>query len=180
MTSASEGPFPGDDVIPTPDLTMDRVLRLDASPIVVWPWLEQLGRQRAGWYLPPLVERVVPRSRRAARTVDPQWLGLSVGDEIPDWGPGDPTFSVVAIEPPRHLVYWSTRPRRHRRGQRNPPIRLTWALLLRERGTSSTSLHLRLRIDLGHPAGPVATCGGGFIDWLTVELLGRGLNDRLR
>ncbi|MBA2774764.1 MAG: hypothetical protein H0U36_12085, partial [Nocardioidaceae bacterium] len=84
--------LPGDGVLPGADLVMDRVLDLDAAPDEVWPWLEQLGKQRAGWYLPRVVEVVVPRSRRAARRIESRWHDLQVGDRIPDWGPGAPTF----------------------------------------------------------------------------------------
>ena len=172
--------LPGDDVVPDARLVMDRVLVLAGTPDVVWPWLEQLGKKRADWYMPRAVERLVPASRRAARRVDPRWLGLSVGDRIPDWGPGDPSFEVLEIEAPRHLVYWSERARKPRRGAARPPMRMTWALVLREHGPSSTELHLRLRVDLGHAPGPVATYGGGAMDWATVRLLGLGLNERLR
>jgi len=170
--------LPGDGVLPGADLVMDRVLDLDAGPDQVWPWLEQLGKERAGWYLPRVVEVAVLRSRRGARRIEPRWQGLRIGDTIPDWGPGSPTFEVLEIERPRHLVYWSQRPRSARRGQVRPPLRLTWALVLEPRGRA-TRLQLRLRLDLGHPAGPVAAYGGGLIDWLTVRLLGIGLNERL-
>lgn len=170
--------LPGDGVLPGADLVMDRVLDLDAAPDEVWPWLEQLGKQRAGWYLPRVVEVVVPRSRRAARRIESRWHDLQVGDRIPDWGPGAPTFEVLEIERPGHLLYWSERPRSDRGGRARPPLRLTWALVLEPRGDASR-LHLRLRLDLGHPAGPVAAYGGGLIDWLTVRLLGVGLNERL-
>ncbi len=161
---------------------MDRHLHLSAPPHVVWPWIEQLGKERAGWYLPRGVERLLPRSGRATRQVDQRWLGLRPGDVVPDWGPGRPTFEVLQVEAPSHLVYWSERPRRR---QARPPLRCTWALVLSpeggpDGGPTGTHLHLRLRLDLGKPAGPVATYGGGAFDWLTVTLMGRGLEERLR
>ncbi len=171
--------LPGDDVLPNARLVMDRILTLAAPPAEVWPWLEQLGKRRAGWYLPRRVERFVPPSRRAARRIEPRWLGLSIGDAIPDWGRGDPQFEILEIERPRHLVYWSSRPRRPRRDRARDPMRLTWALVLSERGAASSELHLRLRVELGHDPGPVATYGGGAMDRATVALLGRGLNERL-
>jgi hypothetical protein len=158
---------------------MDRHLDLDASVEEVWPWVEQLGKDRAGWYLPHGVELLVPRRRRALRRVESRWLGLAPGDVVPDWGPGDPTFEVLEIEPPHHLVYWSERPRRARRGVPRPPLRLTWALVLSPAGPRRSHLDLRLRLDLGKPAGPVATYGGGAVDLLTVWLMGRGLRERL-
>ncbi len=179
-----QGPYatrdlPGDGVLPHADPVMDRHLRLPGTPAQVWPWVEQLGKTRAGWYLPRRVEAVLPRGRRATRRVDQRWLGLAVGDVVPDWGPGDPTFEVLEIEPPHHLVYWSERPRRPRRGVQRPPMLCTWALVLTASGARETDLHLRLRLDLGKPAGPVATYGGGAIDLLTVALMGRGLRERL-
>lgn len=159
---------------------MDRCLLLAGSPETVWPWLEQLGKNRGGWYLTRAVERFIPPSRRAARTIEPRRLGLRRGDEIPDWGPGDPTFTVLEIERAHHLVYWSQRPRKDRGGTARPPIKLTWALVLTALGPTASRLDLRLRLDLGNPPGPIATYGGGAMDRLTVWLLGKGLNERLR
>lgn len=173
-------PLPGDDVLPHADPVIERHLHLPGAPEDVWPWLEQLGKHRGGWYMPRTVERMVPARRRALRYVDEGFLGLQVGDLIDDWGPGDPSFELLRIERPHHLVWWSERPRRPRRGVARPPMRLTWALVVSPVDGLRTHLHLRLRLDLGKPAGPVATYGGDAVDWLTVWLLGRGLEERLR
>lgn len=179
-------------MLPDADPVMDRHLHLAAPPHVVWPWIEQLGKERAGWYLPRAVERMLPRGGRATRRVEQRWLGLRPGDVIPDWGPGRPTFEVLEVEAPHHLVYWSERPRPPRRGRERAPMRCTWAIALSPEGgpaeggpadrvdPSGTHVHLRLRLELGKPAGPVATYGGGAFDWLTVTLMGRGLAERLR
>jgi hypothetical protein len=172
--------MPGDEVIAAPDLVMDRRLDLAAPPAEVWPWLDQLGKRRGGWYMPRLVERFVPRSRRALRHLDASLQGLAVGDVIPDWGPGDPTFEVLAIEEPSHIVFGSERPRRPQRGSPRPPMRLTWALALTPNDPDRTDLRLRLRLDLGHPAGPLPRYGGDLLDRVTVALLGAGLNERLQ
>ena len=80
--------LPGDDLVAA-DVVMDRGFDLPAPPEDVWPWLVQLGKRRAGWYLPASVERLVPPSRRALRHVEPRWLVHEVGDVIPDWGGAD-------------------------------------------------------------------------------------------
>lgn len=171
--------FAGDELLPDAQLVMDRDLTLGAPPADVWPWLEQLGKDRAGWYLPRSVERLVPPARRASRSVDERWQ-LQVGDRIPDWGPGDPTFELVGRVEPHHLVYWSERQRRPRRGGQRPPLRLTWALVLSPVDGARTHLHLRLRADLGRKPGPLVRYGGGAMDLATVWLMGRGLDERLR
>ena len=180
-------PLPGDSVLRDADPVIERHLHLPAPPDQVWPWVEQLGKGRAGWYLPARLERLLPAPRRALRHVDGRWLGLRVGDVIADWGPGDPTFELLEIERPHHLVWWSERPRSRRGRTERPPIRMTWALVLGPEtvgpgtgsGAPGTHLHLRLRLDLGKPAGPVATYGGDAVDALTVWLLGKGLEERL-
>lgn len=162
--------LPGDDLVAA-DVVMDRGFDLRAHPDAVWPWLVQLGKRRAGWYLPASVERVVPRSRRALRHVDPALQEHHVGDVIPDWGGADATFTLAAIEEPRVLLYTS------RRGLTD----LTWCLRLSPTGgsaASGTRVHLRLRL------GPVrrrrlAEVGGGLLDALTVAGLAAGLRERV-
>src|SRR5690349_12605576 len=78
---------------------MDRAFTVAAPPAAVWPWLVQLGKKRAGWYLPAAAERFLPPGRRAAPDIRPAWQRLAVGDVIPDYGGRDETFEVAAIEP---------------------------------------------------------------------------------
>ncbi|MCW2847359.1 MAG: hypothetical protein JWR90_1333 [Marmoricola sp.] len=163
----------GDDLVPTADVVMDTGFDLAGAPDVVWPWIVQLGKQRAGWYLPRGVERFVPRSRRAARVVLPQWQGLAVGDVIPDYGGAEATFDVVEVNPARHLVYRSTR--RH--------TEVSWAITLTPTEVATetatgTRVHLRLRL------GPVrrvrlAENLGGLFDALTIAGMAAGLEERL-
>src|SRR5262245_31303093 len=111
---------PGDEIVPGADVVMDRAFTLPAPPESVWPWLVQLGKDRAGWYLTRRVERAIPPSRRALRHIDPRWQDLAVGDVIPDWGGRNETFRVEIMEPPFALVHSSLRGRTH----------LSWALVL--------------------------------------------------
>ena len=57
--------LPGDDLVAHADVVMDRAFDLPASPEDVWPWFVQLGKKRAGWYLPRSVERLVPPSSKS-------------------------------------------------------------------------------------------------------------------
>ena len=159
--------LPGDAVLPDASVVMDRAFTLSAPPTVVWPWLVQLGKDRAGWYLPRSVERLVPESRRAIRHVDPRWQELAVGDVVPDWGGKGATFEVLAMEPPNTLLYGSTRGH----------VRLTWALALTP-VEAGTRLQLRLRL-AGVKRRRLAEYGGGAFDRLTIAGLAAGLDERL-
>lgn len=167
-TSVERGrPLPGDGIVADPDVVMDRGFDLPTPPEVVWPWLLQLGKRRAGWYFPRAVERFIPPRRRGIRHLDQRWQGLAVGDVIPDYGGADATFTVEQIEAPRLIVYSSLR------GEAG----VSWVLHLEERG-ATTRLHLRLRIGpVKHPR-LVGTAGGWF-DLLTIAGLAAGLRERL-
>jgi hypothetical protein len=159
--------LPGDELVPA-DVIMDRAFTLDASPSAVWPWLVQIGKHRAGWYLPRVVERFVPRRRRAARQLDPRFASLEVGQTIADWGARDATLTATQIEPSHALVY------RSRRGRTS----FSWALVLRDVDGGSTRVHSRVRL------GPVrrrrlAEFGGGLLDAATISGLAHGLRERV-
>lgn len=159
--------LPGDELVSPADVVMDRAFSLPAPPDEVWPWLVQLGKRRAGWYLPRWFERLVPPGRRGLRTLDPAYLSLAVGDVIPDWGGRDATFTVAELEPGHHLLHTSVRGR----------TRVTWCLRLAPEGTG-TRLHLRLRLaPVKHRL--LAEHGGGAFDRLTVAGLAAGLRERV-
>jgi hypothetical protein len=157
----------GDDVITAPDIVMDRAFTLAAAPQRVWPWFVQLGKRRAGWYLPRWVEWLIPRRRRGLRRLEPGLQGLAVGDVIPDWGSDDANFVVLALDEPNAIVYRSTR----------GTVNLSWVIALRPDGPG-TRVHLRLRL------GPIrrprlAETIGGLLDLLTVAGLAAGLRERV-
>ncbi len=60
---------PGDGIVEVADVVMDRAFTVPDAPDRVWPWIVQLGKRRAGWYLPRRVERFLPASGgRCARS----------------------------------------------------------------------------------------------------------------
>ena len=164
-------PLAGDQIVARADVVMDRGFTVAASPEVLWPWLIQLGKGRAGWYLPRSVERFLRQNRRATRQIDARWQALKVGDVVPDYGGPNETFTVAILRAPTTLVYQSWR------GQLN----LTWAITLTalpDAGQHSTRVHLRLRL------GPVvhrrlAETVGELFDVLTVQAMAAGLRERL-
>ncbi|MDQ6935140.1 MAG: hypothetical protein M3130_07640 [Actinomycetota bacterium] len=169
-------PRAGDDIVAGADVVMDRAFTVDSTPAEAWPWLVQLGKGRAGWYLPRSLERFLPPSRQAARVVMPAFQHLQVGDVIPDYGGKEATFEVAALSPPTTLVY------RSRRGRTN----VSWSITLAPEAAGSvgessvrTRIHLRLRL------GPVrhqrlAETAGDLVDLLTIGGMAAGLRERLR
>ncbi len=138
---------PGDDLVDPAGVVMDRAFTVPGPPEQVWP-----------------------RSRRAARAVNPAWLGLRPGDVIPDYGGRHETFEVATITAPGALVY------RSRRGHTD----VTWSLTL-EPATGPpgrTRIFLRLRMaPVRHQR--LARTAGELIDLLTVAGMAAGLKERL-
>jgi hypothetical protein len=92
--------LPGDDVIPTPNVSETRAITIEAPPSAIWPWLLQLGFGRAGWYS---YDRIDMRGA-SADTINPDWQHLEVGQLVPTHPEGG--FRVAAIDADRSLVLY--------------------------------------------------------------------------
>jgi hypothetical protein len=161
-------PMPGDDLVPDANVIMNRSFTLDASPATVWPWFVQLGKNRAGWYLPRWAEFALPSRRRGLRRIDPALQHHAVGDRIDDWGGRNAYFDVALIEAPTALVYTSCRGH----------VELSWAIALR---ADNGRTQVRLRLRLANVRRPwLANSVGDWFDALTVAGLAAGLRERVR
>lgn len=163
--------LPGDELIPEAEVVMDRRASLTASSEQVWPWLLQLGKGRAGWYLSRRLERFVRRRNRALREIDPSYQHVTLGARVADYGP-DGWFEARVVDPPHALVWWSERGR---------DLQLTWALVLEPSAPDRCELHVRLRISrrIGRRAPALTQLGADLFDRLTIRMLIAGLRERL-
>lgn len=166
-----ERELPGDDLIPDAQAVTDRHASLDAPPEDVWPWLVQLGKGRAGWYLSRRLERLTPRGNRALRAIDPAYQRLEVGDRVHEFG-RDGWFEAAIVEPP-HALVWSS--------ERGEGLSMTWALVLEPSGAGGSELHVRLRTSrrLGNRAPPLVERGAEMFDRFTISIMIAGLRERL-
>ena len=161
---------PGDDLIVAHDVVMDRAFTVSAPPDAVWPWLIQLGKRRAGWYLPARLERFIPRSRRGRRVIDTAWQNLAAGDVVPDYGGAHATLRVAILDRPTALVYQS------RRGA----MQLSWSITLSPEVEQPARTRIRLRLALGPVRRKwLANSAGELFDALTIAGLAAGLEERL-
>lgn len=160
--------MPGDDIVPNADVIMDRAFTVPGTTAEVWPWFNQLGKNRSGWYLPKSIEKFIPQKKRAVRYVEPKLQDLSVGNVIDDWGGKNETFEVAILDPPYTLVHKS------KRGNTN----VSWAITLRDIGDNQTRVQLRLRLFPVKYKWLAKTIGEA-IDILTIAGLATGLRERL-
>ncbi len=163
--------LPGDEIVSDAQVVMDRGARLPAPPDRVWPWLLQLGKGRAGWYLPRALERLIRPRRRSLRVIEPAFQEVSVGDRVADYGPQG-WFEARIVDPP-HALVWSS--------ERGRDLQLTWALVLEPSGEYASELRIRLRINrrLGRRVPFMLERGAELFDRLTIWMMLAGLRERL-
>ena len=93
-------PFPSADVIPGGERGATMAVTIDAPPSQVWPWLVQMGCDRAGWYS---WDRLDNGGVPSAERIHPEWQHLRIGDRLASTPGGRAWFEVAALDPPRLL-----------------------------------------------------------------------------
>ena len=76
-------PLPGDDMVPRPVLTSTRAIAVNAPAREVWPWLAQIGQDRAGFYSLRRLENLVGCRMPDTDRIHPEWQDRAVGDPLP-------------------------------------------------------------------------------------------------
>src|SRR5205085_807473 len=66
-----------------PSAYFTRAVTVDAPPEAVWPWLMQIGQDRAGFYSNDWLENLFAGDIHNAAVLRPEWQVRSVGDKIP-------------------------------------------------------------------------------------------------
>ena len=122
----------GDDILSDAHAQLTHAATIDAPPRDVWPWLLQMGCQRAGWYSWDVLDNAGVRS---ADRIIPELQHLAVGDVLPARPVGAEGFKVLRVVPERALVLDGT----------SPQWAGTWAFELQPLGSNKTRLVTRYR-----------------------------------
>lgn len=93
-------PYPGADLIPGGTRGTTMAVTIDAPPSAVWPWLVQMGVDRAIWYTWDYWRLL---GRRSADRIHPEWQDTAVGHHMPTVPDGSVWWEVAALEPQRFL-----------------------------------------------------------------------------
>ena len=129
--------LPGDDVVPHARYVTTRATTIRAEPDAIWPWLVQMGQDRAGFYTHNWVERLLRSGIPDVAEVHPEWQRLEAGDLVRtnhDVGGKAMGWPVESIDPGRSLVVRS----------RSMPLG-TYAFVLEPTGDGTTRLLVRDR-----------------------------------
>lgn len=104
--------LPGDRAPRTPGVEILHGVTIDAPPSAVWPWLVQIGQDRAGFYSYERLERLFGAEIHNASDIRLEWQSRRVGDRVHATQPGylgglfgdRPGWTIDLLEPERALV----------------------------------------------------------------------------
>lgn len=129
-------PLPGDDIV-TEATASTRAITINAAPEAVWPWLAQMGQDKAGFYSYDVLERLTGAGIHNADRIVPEWQDVVRGDLMRTYRyvqRFEPLgWPVEVVEPGHALVV------------RNLKHTWSWALVLEPSGEGKTRLMARTR-----------------------------------
>jgi hypothetical protein len=99
--------LPGDELILNPTDSTTHAVTIAAPPRLVWPWLVQMGQDRAGFYTHNWVERLLRSGIPDVNKIHPEWQHLAVDDLMRtnrERRPGEPIGWPVALVEPEHAL----------------------------------------------------------------------------
>ena len=170
--------LPGDDIVPDANWVINRSAILDAPIDKVWPWIQQLGKNRAGWYAPNWMETVY--GHHALHTIDTAYQHVKKGDILDDWGPG--YQRVLQIDTPNLLLVDEVKKVKSTTTGKDSLVSMDASILtiLEKVDSTHTRIIFRLRGKVSLLYYIPARGLGGLFDFSTFEMMTAGLNERLR
>jgi hypothetical protein len=129
----------GDQLIAKPLGEVTHAITIRRPAHDVWPWLAQMGSDRAGWYAYDFIDN---GGRPSAERILPEFQKVGVGAVFPALPGVKDVFVVVRCEPERCLVLSWRSP--------NGAYLTTWAFVLEQPEPNRTRLIVRGRVAPGY------------------------------
>ena len=127
--------LPGDSIIAPPVALWTRGITIKASRSTVWPWIAQLGADRAGWYSYDFIDN---GGKPSSKTILPEFQEVEAGQIFPALPGADDAFVVAEVEHGNNLVLIVPGPKNK--------IIMSWAYVLESFDTDKTRLIMRAKI----------------------------------
>jgi hypothetical protein len=136
--------LPGDDFLPDPRHKATHAITINAPVADVWPWIVQIGQNRAGFYSYDWLENLFGCDIKNANRIVEQWQTIREGDVV--WlHPEAPPLPVIIVEPHRAIVLGGNV---KEEALGTEAVRGgTWGFYLKEIDEHTTRLIIRIRWD---------------------------------
>jgi hypothetical protein len=96
--------LPGDEYISCLRGGYTQAIDINASPGAVWPWIVQMGQDKAGFYSYELLENMIGCNIHNAAYIINEYQNIKVGDRL-IMHPKAPTVPVIIVKPVESMVY---------------------------------------------------------------------------
>jgi hypothetical protein len=98
--------FPGDELVPAPLSFVNHAVSISATPEQIYPWLVQMGADKAGLYSYTALETLIACPQTNADRIHEEWQNLQVGDQVKlcPKEPGPPPYMVAQLLPNQAIV----------------------------------------------------------------------------
>ena len=95
--------YPGDETVEDPGIQTTRAVEVEAPVDKVWPWLAQIGQDRAGFYSYEWLENLAGCRLRNADRIHSEWQHRDVGETVLlHWASG---LKLARFDPNRALAF---------------------------------------------------------------------------
>jgi hypothetical protein len=100
--------WPGDELVPNACGDATHAITINAPASQIWPWIVQIGQDRAGFYSYTQLENLAGCEMRNAGQIVPEWQERQVGDMV--WMTPKSKFNgvgrmeVALLEPNRAMI----------------------------------------------------------------------------
>ncbi len=81
-TEETNKALPGDELVPNPGSQSTRAVTVNAPVGAVWPWLAQVGQDRAGFYSYEWLENFAGCRMRNAEQIHAKWQERAIGETV--------------------------------------------------------------------------------------------------
>ncbi len=95
--------MPGDDIVSNASFNATRAVTINAPAEYIYPWIVQMGVNRAGWYSYDLLDNL---ARRSAEVILPEHQSIQVGDLIPMSPDGKQGMGVKDLRNNEWMLWW--------------------------------------------------------------------------
>jgi len=138
------GLMPGDDAVPKASFKATRAITIAAPPVLVWPWIVQMGYRRAGFYTYALLDNA---GYESAEGILEEYQHPRIGDWMPMASKVSETtaFTVKAFETSEWLLW------------EKPDSTWAWKLVALPAGGTRLITRLKQRYQWESPAMAVFT-----------------------
>ena len=130
--------YPGDELIPKPRRCWTHGIEIAAGAADVWPWVAQIGQDKAGFYSYQYLENLAGCRTQSSETLVPAWQDLKVGQRF-SLHPKVPPLVIGALQPGRWFVVTDVEP------QTNALAHISWLLFVEPLGPTRCRFISRVR-----------------------------------